>query len=69
MKQPMSTDELLARINFMSDIVFPALNNRTPFSEIDGTHPENDCTLEIFTWHKYNFEMAHLLDLLGTFSK
>jgi hypothetical protein len=28
-KQPMSTDELLARINFMSDIVFPALNNRT----------------------------------------
>jgi hypothetical protein len=41
----------------------------TPFSEIDGTHPENDCTLEIFTWHKYNFEMAHLLDLLGTFSK
>jgi hypothetical protein len=41
----------------------------TSFSEIDGTHPENDCTLEIFTWHKYNFEMAHLLDLLGTFSK
>jgi hypothetical protein len=29
MKQPMSTNELLARINFMSDIVFPALNNRT----------------------------------------